>query len=172
MKNIAILLIIFITCSFTITQTKVDVGKVIGIVDGDTVDFLQSNNKTIRIRLDAIDAPEKGMPFYKVSKKYLANLCFGKMVSIEMLKLDRNGRTVARITLPNNIDVSAEMIKAGMAWHYKAYNTETQLAIYEKNAKEKRLGLWADAVVYEPWLIRKMHKKGISTKALFEGKVN
>lgn len=39
-------------------------GKVIGIIDGDTFDLLNDSNKTYRIRMEGIDAPEKGMPFY------------------------------------------------------------------------------------------------------------
>jgi micrococcal nuclease len=38
-------------------------GKVIGILDGDTYDILLYGNKTLRIRMEGIDAPERGMPF-------------------------------------------------------------------------------------------------------------
>jgi endonuclease YncB( thermonuclease family) len=41
---------------------------VIGVVDGDTYDLMDTGNVKIRIRMDAIDAPEKGMPFYQASK--------------------------------------------------------------------------------------------------------
>ncbi len=43
--------------------------------------LLLEDKTTIRIRMDGIDAPEKGMPFYKVSKKYLGELCFNKNVT-------------------------------------------------------------------------------------------
>lgn len=59
--------------------------KVIGIIDGDTYDILK-NNISERIRVDGIDAPEKGMPFYKVSKKHLSNLIYGKYITIEFEK--------------------------------------------------------------------------------------
>ena len=51
-------------------------GYVVGIIDGDTYDLLMTDKKTVRVRMNGIDAPEKGMPFYNVSKKYLAQLCF------------------------------------------------------------------------------------------------
>ncbi len=55
-------------------------GKVISITDGDTYDILLDGDKTIRIRMEGIDAPEKGMPYYQVAKKYLGNLCFEKSI--------------------------------------------------------------------------------------------
>jgi endonuclease YncB( thermonuclease family) len=55
-------------------------GRVVSIVDGDTYDILIGGNKTLRIRMEGIDAPEKGMPFYQVAKNFLGQLCFSKML--------------------------------------------------------------------------------------------
>ena len=68
--------------------------KVIGISDGDTYDILVNKNK-VRIRMNAIDAPERGMPYYQVSKKHLSALIFKKMVNIEVVEKDRYGRIIA-----------------------------------------------------------------------------
>ena len=38
-------------------------GKVIKVIDGDTIDVLTDDNETIRIRLYGIDCPERGQPF-------------------------------------------------------------------------------------------------------------
>ena len=46
-------------------------GKVVRILDGDTYDCLIIGCLTIRIRIEGIDALEKGMPFYKFSRDYL-----------------------------------------------------------------------------------------------------
>lgn len=141
--------------------------KVIAIADGDTFTILR-DNKPVRIRIDAIDAPEKGMPFAKASKKYLSELCFGKMVRIKTTTIDRYGRTVARAILPNGKDISTEMIRAGYAWHYKRYSTDVLLSNLEVQARKKGTGLWKDKAPIAPWEIRKMHRKGISTKQLLE----
>jgi micrococcal nuclease len=136
--------------------------KTVSITDGDTLTVLQDNTQ-IKIRIDAIDAPEKGMPFYSQSKKYLSDLCFQKNVTIKPLKKDRYGRLVARVILPDGRDVSAEMIKAGMAWHYKKYSKDLKLAKLELKARQDKIGLWSDGRCKAPWDVRterrNMHKK-------------
>jgi micrococcal nuclease len=44
----------------------------------------------------------------------------------------------------DNKYISAEIIKAGMGWHYKRYSTSKELAIYEDNARKNKTGLWVD----------------------------
>ena len=141
--------------------------KVIAIADGDTFTILQ-NHKQTKIRIDAIDAPEKGMPYYKISKQYLSDLCFGEPVTVKVSKIDRYGRSVARITLSDGRDISTEMIRAGMAWHYKKYSDDKILAGLEAAARNKRAGLWHDKDPIAPWEIRKLHRQGISTKSYFK----
>lgn len=143
--------------------------KVIGIIDGDTYDILK-NNKSERIRVDGIDAPEKGMPFYKVSKKHLSNLIYSKYIRIDFEKKDRYGRWVAKGYIDDS-DISEEMIKAGMAWHFKKYSDNEILSNLEIKARNLKLGLWQETTPVEPWEVRKLHKNGISTKERFEKKI-
>lgn len=142
-------------------------GKVIGIVDGDTYDILVTGNKTIRIRMEGIDAPEKGMPFYRVAKNYLAHLCFGKTVRLEIHKTDSNGRLIAFTYLDDGRELSHEMIKAGLAWHFKKYNHDADLEKLELAARKSKTGLWIDPSPMPPWTNRALHRKGISTKDSF-----
>jgi micrococcal nuclease len=143
-------------------------GRIIGIVDGDTYDILVGGNKTVRIRMEGIDAPEKGMPFYKVSKQYLADLCFGKYVRLEINDTDSRGRKIAFTYLDNGKELSHEMIKAGLAWHFKKYNNDADLANLEVQARAARVGLWIDHSPMPPWKNRELHRKGISTKDMFD----
>ena len=138
-------------------------GKVIKIVDGDTYDLFLKNNTTIRIRMAGIDAPERGMPFYKVAKDYLGKLCFGKQINLELMEKDRYGRYIAYSFLENKTELSHEMIKAGMAWHFKKYSSDAVLSELEIVARKSKLGLWADENPMPPWENRRLHKKGIST---------
>jgi endonuclease YncB( thermonuclease family) len=141
-----------------------DYGKVIKIIDGDTYDILLEGNKTLRIRMEGIDAPEKGMPFYRVAKNYLGELCFGKNVHLKILDKDMHDRTVAYSYLDDRRELSHEMIKAGLAWHFTKYSSDTTLANLEIQARNLKLGLWIDKNPMPPWEDRKLHREGISTK--------
>lgn len=175
LKNIVILSILCFSCSGIAQNSQGPIrsvtgqisGKVIGILDGDTYDLLTPDKKTIRIRVAAIDAPERGMPFYKVSKQYLAQLCFGKNVTLKEDARDRYDRIVAFTYLEDGREVSAEMLRAGMAWHFKKYNDDPKLAALEIEARNAKRGLWIDKHPMEPWRNRKLHRNGISTKDSF-----
>lgn len=142
-------------------------GKVISVLDGDTYDILISGNQTVRIRMEGIDAPEKGMPYYKVSKQYLAGLCFSKTVTIHITGIDIHNRVLAYTYITDGTELSHAMIKAGLAWHYLKYNTDQGLADLEKAARLNKTGLWADADPMAPWTNRSLHRQGISTKGAF-----
>lgn len=142
-------------------------GKVIAIIDGDTYDALIEGNKTIRVRMEGIDAPEKGMPFYYKSKKYLSDLCFGKKVKIKITGIDNYKRVIAYTYIEDGKELSHEMIRAGFAWHFKKYNSDSNLSELELEAKTQRKGLWADINPMPPWENRKLHRIGISTKDSF-----
>ena len=59
------------------------------------------------------------------------------------------------------------MLRAGLAWHFKTYNSDRDLAKLEEDARKFKVGLWADANPMPPWLNRKLHRNGISTKDSF-----
>ncbi len=152
------------------TSTTSISGQVISIIDGDTYDLLTKEHKTIRVRMEGIDAPEKGMPYSKVSKDYLGNLCFGKNIRFEKSKNDNNGRAIGFSYLEDGTELSHEMVKAGMAWHFKKYNSDEGLADLEQLARASKLGLWTEENPIPPWEIRKMNRKGISTKDAYLNK--
>ena len=129
-------------------------GKVIKIVDGDTYDILTSDYRTIRIRMNGIDAPEKKQAFGQKSKDYLGSLCFGKEVQIKPRNYDRNKRLIADSYTPDNKDLSREMVRAGYAWHFKKYSKDKNLADDENHARSNRAGLWADNEPVAPWEFR------------------
>lgn len=133
-------------------------GKVIKIVDGDTYDILLDDRITKRIRMEGIDAPERGMPFYKVAKDYLGSLCFGQVVTIEQTGTDKYGRTIAKTFLANGKELGLLMIEAGYAWHFKKYSSDAKLANAEIEARNKRSGLWVDDSPVAPWDWRKRAK--------------
>ena len=132
--------------------------KVIGIKDGDTVEVLYYQLPMV-VRLEHIDAPEKKQPFGTVSKQKLADLSFGKIVTIKSTgkkgSYDSRGRMVAEIYLENKVCLNKEMLKSGLAWHYKKYSKSEVYAQLENRARKNRVGLWADKNPIAPWNFRK-----------------
>lgn len=80
------------------------------VIDGDTIDISGT-----RIRLAGIDAPEMDHPYGKSAKWALVNLCKGQIVRAVFDGDVSHDRTVASCYLPDGRDLSAEMVKAGMA---------------------------------------------------------
>jgi endonuclease YncB( thermonuclease family) len=150
------------------TSDEYITGRAVKILDGDTYDLLLENNTTIRIRMDGIDAPEKGMPFSKASKKYLGELCQGQTIKVKKSTEDRYGRIIGFSYLEDGRELSHEMLKAGFAWHYKQYNSDSELAALENEARQARTGLWKDKNPMAPWENRKLHRQGISTKGTYQ----
>lgn len=55
----------------------------------------------------------------------------------------------------DNKYLSAELIKNGLAWHYKRYSTSKELANFENTSRQKKVGLWYDKTPIEPWECRR-----------------
>jgi len=164
--------LLFLLCSCNSETTSVVsenkiVGKVVKIYDGDTYEILLPNHTTQKIRMEGIDAPEKGMPFYKVAKNYLGALCFQKEVTIVTSGRDRYNRTIARSYLPDGRELGSEMVAAGYAWHFVKYSSDAKLDSLEQLAHDEKRGLWIDDNPMTPWDNRKLHRQGISTKDSF-----
>ncbi len=139
-------------------------GRVVRIADGDTVTILDATNTQHRIRLQGIDAPESHQAFGTQSKKNLSDMIFVKDVTVVYDKMDQYGRLVGKILLEGR-DINLEQVKAGMAWHYKAYEREQSpedrelYARAEDEARSARRGLWVDANPIEPGEFRRDEKR-------------
>lgn len=131
--------------------------KIIGVKDGDTVEGLYYQFP-MNIRLEHIDAPEKKQPFGTKSKEKLSELCFGKTVTMvsngKNGSYDSRGRIIAEIILADGTNVNKEMVKSGLAWHYKKYSTNQEYAKLEDFAKKAKVGLWSDKSSVSPWSFR------------------
>ncbi len=137
-------------------------GKVVKVVDGDTIYALDESLTEHKVRLAGIDAPEKTQPYGLASRKHLASWVAGNTATIQYTKHDRYGRIVAKVLI-DGVDVCLEQIKAGFAWHYKKYQNEQDArdrALYaqaETQARVERIGLWRDNRPTPPWDFRRLH---------------
>jgi endonuclease YncB( thermonuclease family) len=145
----AVLLLVVLTVA-PIAALADFTGRVVKVTDGDTLTVLISR-KQIRVRLDGIDAPERGQAFGKRSQQSLAQLCAAKAAEVIERGTDRYGRTIGRVTCAG-IEANSEQVRRGMAWAFKRY-VPIGSALYELEtyARLRRLGLWADAKPVAPW---------------------
>lgn len=130
---------------------------VVGISDGDTLTArcgASSAYREVKVRLAEIDAPEKRQAFGQRSRASLAAMCFGRIAVLRTAAKDRYGRSVARVSC-GDIDANAEQVSRGMAWVYTRYQTDRGLTRMEAEARERRMGLWADRAPEPPWEWRK-----------------
>lgn len=88
-------------------------GKVVRILDGDTIEVIEDKGVLTRVRLNGIDAPEKEQPFGQRSRQALTTLTAGKIVRVEGTKRDRYGRCLAP---SGSTQVILMQHKSLMAW--------------------------------------------------------
>ena len=118
-------------------QTRKVQGRV-HVIDGDTIVIQKT-----QIRLFGIDAPELEHPYGQKAKWALVSLCKGQTVSAEITERDHYGRTVARCYLEDGRDLSAEMVKQGLAIDWPKFSGGKYRSLETADARKK---LWlADA---------------------------
>jgi micrococcal nuclease len=138
-------------------------GKVASVPDGNTIKILSNKPfplnylKKIKVKLAGIDAPEKAQVNGEGAKKALANLVAGKVVTVVEVHRDKHGTIVGHVNV-HGVDVNTEMVRMGYAWVHKKYVNNTNLYNLEDNAKEAKLGLWAEPNPIPPWEWRKAKK--------------
>jgi|AntAceMinimDraft_9_1070365.scaffolds.fasta_scaffold04256_6 endonuclease YncB( thermonuclease family) len=130
---------------------------VLRVIDGDTIELLLIKSfKFVKIRLDGIDCPEKGQPYYEEATAYTSNLCLRKQVRVIKHDIDKYDRLIADIILPDGKNLSEELVRAGLAWWYYLYSDDLILKKLESEAKNTRKGLWFQFNPIPPWEFRKI----------------
>ena len=111
----------------------------------------------IVVRINGIDAPERGQFYGDVATLHLQWLISGKAVGLKLKQRDMYGRWIAT-AYHDGTDIGAEMLKEGLAWHYKEHDGNPLYAQLEAEAKLAGLGLWCDDRAVPPWEWRRMSK--------------
>jgi endonuclease YncB( thermonuclease family) len=139
--------------------------------DGDTC-RIKANEKTVKarkVRLAGIDAPEKKQTHWQESRDYLVSILKDKE-----LELKCSGRSYDRATcviyykgVSGKVSANEEMVKAGMAWNYPQYS-ERHFAVLEKEARDKKLGLWKLGKPASPFCFRHVRNGNCRSNGQFQ----
>ena len=148
-----LLSILFLT---VFTTTSVMTGRVVKVIDGDTITVLTAG-KQEKIRLLDIDAPEKKQAYGEKSRLFLADMVAGKTVRVEYKNRDRYGRILG-VVFVGGKNVNEEMLKAGLAWNYQ-YSRNKRYAELEAEAKRKRLNIFSEKNPVNPYYFRNGKKQ-------------
>ena len=134
-------------------------GRVVKVSDGESLTVLVKKRQ-VRVRLEGIDAPERGQAFSKRSRQSLAAICAAKDAVVADRGKDRHGRTIGAVTCAG-VEASAEQVRRGMAWVFARY-VPFGSALYELEAyaRLRQLGLWADPQPVAPWEWRRKTRQG------------
>lgn len=137
---------------------KVISGKVVKVADGDTFTMLVKG-KQVRVRLHGIDAPEMtgSQPYCRQSKEKLSSLLAGKTVTVRVNGYDRYERALGIVSTDACKDVNLEMLRSGMAWHYKHFDHTPAYIKAAETARKNRVGLWRDKQPINPYKWRRDH---------------
>jgi endonuclease YncB( thermonuclease family) len=161
----ALLLFGLLAFSPLLTQAAPRNCLVVGISDGDTLTARCGRigaYERVKVRIAAIDAPEKAQPYGQRSKQALSDICFRENALITEVDTDRYGRTVADVSC-NGEDAGSRMVSQGWAWVYDYNRIATKrgggLFKLQDGARARRLGLWADAQPTPPWDWRKRQRR-------------
>jgi endonuclease YncB( thermonuclease family) len=134
---------------------------------------------TIDVRLHGIDAPERdqdckdgqGKPWAcgADATAALASLVNGRQVRCEVTDLEKTGarRPIARC-FDGEVNLSAEMIRRGMAWAFdtylQAFDDFAVLKKLEAEAKTREIGIWKGEAE-PPWKFRERRWQRYTARA-------
>lgn len=150
------LLSFLLLCGIAVAaQAETYSGKVIAVIDGDTVLVLKHGHP-VKIRLANIDAPEKGQDFGLAARDELARLVLRREVEVGTVAVDKYGRSVALLRRDGR-SVNEDMVRLGMAWEYSHFHRDRRYVELQQQARAAGRGLWRQGNPTPPWEWRKQH---------------
>ena len=122
--------------------------SLISCVDGDTM-VLMIENKSEKVRLLAVDTPERNQPYYRVASDFTCNLL--KDSTTLQIEMDKNATYDSYERLLAWVWVDDELLQsrlvgyglAKVAYLYDEYKYTSQLQNIQQQAKFKKINLWS-----------------------------
>ncbi|MDA8521406.1 thermonuclease family protein [Acidovorax sp. NCPPB 4044] len=132
---------------------------VIAVSDGDTLTARCGDRRPVKVRIAAIDAPERRQAFGDRARAALLRLCLRQTAQLRTVARDDYGRTVAHVRCAGQ-DVGGAQVGAGLAWVYAPRSRpDARLAALQRQAQARRAGLWSQARPQAPWEYRRRARR-------------
>ena len=135
-----------------------------GVGDGDTIYVRDLTQKaSYRVRLAMIDAPEKNQSYGMEAKNSLEQLLRGAgTLKVTVYGTDQYKRLIGVVYDERGQNINMMQVSQGAAWIYEQYaKSPAYSGLYgsfanaERNARMRRMGLWAETSPMEPWKFRR-----------------
>lgn len=131
-------------------------GKVVDVSSGDTFTIQIGDGKTFKVRLMEVDAPEPSQAFGRQARLFSESLLMENLVNVEFDTVDKYGRLIGQVTLPDGRVLNQELLRQGLAWHYRVHTPVNEfLSELEYRAWKSKAGLWIDPSASPPWKYRR-----------------
>ncbi len=153
MKKTFVFVLAVVLSSVVYAESELS-GKVVSVVDGNTIELLSEDNESYMIMLYGIDSPELGQEFGDKAQKFLQKIVLDKKVNVKIQGKDRWGNRLGIILIEGKIDPRFELLEAGLAWTAERNPIEELESVKEK-AREKGKGLWKEKDPTPPWTYRR-----------------
>lgn len=131
-------------------------GRVVRVVDGDTVWVEREAAAPLVVRLQGIDAPESCQAHGPEARQALEELVLHQPVQVIGVARDRHGRTVARL-MKGTLDVGDRLVRDGHAWSQRWRHDKGPYVAEERMAHALRRGLHVDPAALLPREFRQRH---------------
>ncbi|MBW2467298.1 MAG: thermonuclease family protein [Deltaproteobacteria bacterium] len=123
---------------------------------GDVLKISHPDKGGIPIILYGIDAPDKGQAHFKQAKKFLVGKVEGRDVNVQ--EFSTGQKIIAAQVFLDGENINEQVLQAGYAWVYEKYCGQDfcrEWLNIEKQARNKKLGIWQEGNQIPPWEWRK-----------------
>lgn len=131
-------------------------GRVVQVLDGETLVLRLPDKAEQTVRLRHIDAPEPCQPGGAESTQALVDLALGKDVQVRNARRSAAGPLQAAVLL-DGLDLSRRQVAEGQAWSLRYRHDTGPLVKEERMAQALRRGLHAAGNAELPQAFRQRH---------------
>ncbi|MFN7749686.1 MAG: thermonuclease family protein [Cyclobacteriaceae bacterium] len=151
--NLVGLFVLSAVCALASANSEI-AGKVVNVIDGNTVEIISIDLERMKIYFFGIDAPELDQEYGDRAKKLMEKITLNKNVVVQITGKDRLGQRIGIVLVEGNVDPRLEMLKQGLAWTAEK-NAIPELESLKELARAKKRGLWRQDNPVPPWVFRR-----------------
>ncbi len=118
-------------------------GKVVGVVDGDTLKLRDVHRVTHIVHLDCVDAPKPDQAYGLEAKAHLSGLVTGRIVTVVNQSTDDQERLIGHVELRGD-SINARMVSDGFARASQDAGCGDTFGNAQQAARAEGRGLWVE----------------------------